>query len=99
MSLASKYEILQKQRFWPNYGTGTLFSGVGQKNVTYNQPIGVRLIFSAISPWACHLFIIYYRLARQKRLFLPPCQFTNPWVICVFDRLYLHYECMCVGEA
>ena len=39
MSLASKYEILQKQRFWPNYGTGTLFSGVGQKNVTYNQPI------------------------------------------------------------
>ena len=39
--------------------------------------------------------INYYRLAHQKRLFLPPCQFTNPWVICAFDRIYLHYECMC----
>jgi hypothetical protein len=68
----------------------------------------INLSYSASYSRACQLrgpihnmawTIIYYRLARQKRRFLPPCQFTNPWVICVFDRLYLHYECTCVGEA
>ena len=62
-----------------------------------------HISYSASYSHACQLrgpvynmeWTIIYWLAHQKRLFHAPCQFANPWVICAFDRLYLHYECMC----